>query len=143
MSKFDDIQDGLDNMILSEMSYANECDKASDEHRRAIGNFNTLYTSRLETQKVADARDDAYQKRCEEIERRKAENALREAESSMRHKEATRKLVADIATNGVKVATYVIVGKWAAGLEGVGFLSSGTAKNLVRGVQKFVDFNKY
>jgi hypothetical protein len=53
------------------------------------------------------------------------------------------KLLADVATNGVKIGAYLVVGKWSAILESGGVIVTGTAKNLIRNVQKFLDFNKY
>jgi hypothetical protein len=53
------------------------------------------------------------------------------------------KLGADVVTNGVKLGAFLIVGKWSAVLESGGVIASGTAKSLIRNVQKFIDFNKY
>jgi hypothetical protein len=97
----------------------------------------------MEQAKADDEYEDAYKRRIEEIEKRQADNELRKQQMAQQHKEFKMKLLADVATNAVKIGTFVVVGKWSAVLESGGVIASGTAKNLIRGVQKFVDFNKY
>lgn len=143
MARDEEIRESFDEAILSSVEHVNDLPKDSEEYEKAVDNMTKMYRLRMEQAKADCEYDEAYQRRIEEIEKRQADNRLREEQLKQQHEEFKMKLFADVVTNGVKIATFVIVGKWSAVLESGGVIASGTAKNLIRGVQKFVDFNKY
>lgn len=137
------IRELYDESVVAALEHLETLPKDSKEYSQAVENAAKMYRLRMEQAKADCEYDEAYQRRIEEIEKRQADNKLREKQMKQQHKEFLMKLGADVVTNAVKVGTFVIVGKWSAVLESGGVIASGTAKNLIRGVQKFVDFNKY
>lgn len=125
--------------LVSLLSYMAELPKDSKEYSDAVENLRKLYGIHLDQLKS----EDDYERLAEEIAKRQADNKFKEAQLAQAHKEFLMKLLADVATNGVKIGAYLIVGKWSAILESGGVIVTGTAKNLIRNVQKFLDFNKY
>jgi CHASE3 domain sensor protein len=132
-----------DKAVAASLEHLDTLPKDSKEYAECVDNMTKMYRIRMEQAKADDEYEDAYQRRIEEIEKRQADNELRKQQMAQQHKEFKTKLLADVATNAVKIGTFVIVGKWSAVLESGGVIASGTAKNLIRGVQKFIDFNKY
>lgn len=143
MAKDEEIREVYDEAVLSGLEHMEELDKDSEAYGKAVDNTTKLYRLRLEQSKADCEYDETYQKRVEEIKKRQADNKLREQQMAQQHKEFMYKLGADVATNGVKLVAFLAVGKWSAVLESGGVIASGTAKNLIRTVQKFIDFNKY
>lgn len=134
-----EIRQKCDDGLIDLLAYLSTLPKDSKEYTDGIENFKKLYGIRLEQLKS----DDDYQRLAEEIAKRQSDNEFKQAQMAQAHKEFLMKLLADIGTNAVKVGAYMIVGKWSAILESGGVIASGTAKNLIRNVQKFLDFNKY
>lgn len=143
MARDDEIRESLDEVVLSSVEHVNGLAKDSDGYGDAVDNMTKMYRLRMEQAKADCEYDEAYQRRIEEIEKRQADNKLREEQMKQQHKEFMMKLAADVGTNAIKIGVFMIVGKWSAVLESGGVIASGTAKNLIRGVQKFIDFNKY
>lgn len=143
MERDNEIRESLDEVVLSSVEHVSGLAKDSDEYDKAVDSMTKVYRLRMEQAKADCEYDEAYQRRIEEIEKRQADNRLREEQLKQQHKEFKMKLLADVGTNAVKIGTFLIVGKWSAVLESGGVIASGTAKNLIRAVQKFVDFNKY
>ena len=143
MERDNEIRESLDEVVLSSVEHVSTLAKDSEEYGKAVDNMTKMYRLRMEQAKADCEYDEAYQRRIEEIEKRQADNKLREAQLKQQHREFKMKLLADVGTNAVKVGTFLVVGKWSAVLESGGVIASGTAKNLIRSVQKFVDFNKY
>lgn len=143
MERDNEIRESLDEVVLSSVEHVSGLAKDSEEYGKAVDNMTKMYRLRMEQAKADCEYDEAYQKRIEEIEKRQADNKLREQQLKQQHKEFKMKLLADVGTNAIKIGTFLVVGKWSAVLESGGVIASGTAKNLIRGVQKFVDFNKY
>lgn len=143
MARDDEIRESLDEVVLSSVEHVSGLAKDSEEYGKAVDNMTKMYRLRMEQAKADCEYDEAYQRRVEEIEKRQADNKLREQQLKQQHKEFKMKLLADVGTNAIKIGTFLVVGKWSAVLESGGVIASGTAKNLIRGVQKFVDFNKY
>lgn len=143
MARDDEIRESLDEVVLSSVEHVSGLAKDSEEYGKAVDNMTKMYRLRMEQAKADCEYDEAYQRRVEEIEKRQADNKLREQQLKQQHKESKMKLLADVGTNAIKIGTFLVVGKWSAVLESGGVIASGTAKNLIRGVQKFVDFNKY
>ena len=143
MARDDEIRESLDEVVLSSVEHVSGLAEDSEEYCKAVDNMTKMYRLRMEQAKADCEYDEAYQKRIEEIEKRQADNKLREQQLKQQHKEFKMKLLADVGTNAIKIGTFLVVGKWSAVLESGGVIASGTAKNLIRSVQKFVDFNKY
>ena len=143
MARDDEIRESLDEVVLSSVEHVSGLSKDSEEYGKEVDNMTKMYRLRMEQAKADCEYDEAYQKRIEEIEKRQADNKLREQQLKQQHKEFKMKLLADVGTNAIKIGTFLVVGKWSAVLESGGVIASGTAKNLIRSVQKFVDFNKY
>lgn len=143
MERDNEIRESLDEVVLSSVEHVSTLAKDSEEYGKAVDNMTKMYRLRMEQAKADCEYDEAYQRRIEEIEKRQADNKLREAQLKQQHREFKMKLLADVGTNAVKIGTFLVVGKWSAVLESGGVIASGTAKNLIRSVQRFVDFNKY
>lgn len=143
MARDEEIREVYDDAVLSALEHTEQLDKDTEAYGKAVDNATKLYRLRMEQAKADCEYDEAYQRRVEEIKKRQADNKLREQQMAQQHKEFMYKLGADVVTNGVKLGAFLIVGKWSAVLESGGVIASGTAKNLIRGVQKFIDFNKY
>ncbi len=143
MAKDEEIRELYDDEVIKSLEHLATLPKDSKEYASGVENMVKMYRVRMEQAKADCEYDEAYQRRIEEIEKRQADNKLKEAQMKQQHKEFMTKLGADVITNGIKIGTFIIVGKWSAVLESGGVIASGTAKNLIRGVQKFVDFNKY
>ena len=144
MEKHDEeIRELYDEAIASSLEHLDTLPKDSKEYAQCVDNVTKMYRLRMEQTKADSEHDEAYKKLIEETEKRQSEIQFREQQMKQQHREFLMKLGADVATNVVKVGTFVIVGKWSAVLESGGVIASSTAKNLVRSVQKFVDFNKY
>lgn len=139
----EEIRELYDEAVASSLEHLDTLPKDSKEYADCVDSMTKMYRLRMEQAKADDEYEDAYKRRIEEIEKRQADNELRKQQMAQQHKEFKMKLLADVATNVVKIGTFVVVGKWSAVLESGGVIASGTAKNLIRGVQKFVDFNKY
>jgi sulfate adenylyltransferase subunit 1 (EFTu-like GTPase family) len=139
----EEIRELYDEAVASSLEHLDTLPKDSKEYADCVDSMTKMYRLRMEQAKADDEYEDAYKRRIEEIEKRQADNELRKQQMAQQHKEFKMKLLADVVTNGVKIGTFVVVGKWSAVLESGGVIASGTAKNLIRGVQKFVDFNKY
>lgn len=139
----EEIRELYDEAIASSLEHLDTLPKDSKEYTQCVDNVTKMYRVRMEQTKADSEHDEAYKKLIEETEKRQSEIQFREQQMKQQHKEFLMKLGADVATNVVKVGTFVIVGKWSAVLESGGVIASSTAKNLVRSVQKFVDFNKY
>ncbi len=139
----EEIRELYDEAVASSLEHLDTLPKDSKEYADCVDSMTKMYRLRMEQAKADDEYEDAYKRRIEEIEKRQADNELRKQQMAQQHKEFKMKLLADVATNAVKIGTFVVVGKWSAVLESGGVIASGTAKNLIRGVQKFVDFNKY
>lgn len=142
-SRGEEIRELYDDAVVSSLEHLATLDKDSKEFEQGVDNLTKMYRLRMEQAKVDCDYDEAYQRRIEEIEKRKADTKLRQEQMKQQHGEFLMKLGADVATNAVKIGIFLVVGKWSAVLESGGVIASGTAKNLIRGVQKFVDFNKY
>lgn len=144
MEKHDEeIRELYDEAIASSLEHLDTLPKDSKEYAQCVDNVTKMYRLRMEQTKADSEHDEAYKKLIEETEKRQSEIQFREQQMKQQHREFLMKLGADVATNVVKVGTFVLVGKWSAVLESGGVIASSTAKNLVRSVQKFVDFNKY
>ena len=143
MARDEEIREVYDDAVLSALEHTETLEKNSEEYGRAVDNATKLYRLRMEQAKADCEYDETYQRRVEEIKKRQADNKLREQQMAQQHKEFMYKLGADVVTNGVKLGAFLIVGKWSAVLESGGVIASGTAKSLIRNVQKFIDFNKY
>lgn len=139
----EEIRELYDEAVASSLEHLDTLPKDSKEYADCVDSMTKMYRLRMEQAKADDEYEDAYKRRIEEIEKRQADNELRKQQMAQQHKEFKMKLLADVATNAVKIGTFVVVGKWSAVLESGGVIASGTAKNLIRGVQKFIDFNKY
>lgn len=139
----EEIRELYDEAITSSLEHLDTLPKDSKEYAQCVDNVTKMYRVRMEQTKADSEHDEAYKKLIEETEKRQSEIQFREQQMQQQHREFLMKLGADVATNVVKVGTFVIVGKWSAVLESGGVIASSTAKNLIRSVQKFVDFNKY
>ena len=140
MAKDEEIRGALDELVLSSIEYADECENGSAEKQAALDDASKAYKMHLEQQKVDNEKEDAKRRYIEEVEKRQQDMKFRDKQLKQQHQEARNKMIADIAVSGVKLAFLGYVQKWTFGLEQIGNLSSATGKNLFRKAWDLIDF---
>lgn len=137
----DEIRNAMDEAVLAAIKHADSIpDKDSKEYGIAIDNAVKLYRPRMETAAKDCEYDESYQKRLAEAKKQMADEKFRQKQFEEQKRQFDKRLLVDAAVSGVKLGLFVVVGRWSAVLEGGGVIASGTAKNLIRSVQKFIDF---
>ena len=142
MGKDEEIREAMDVSTLNSLKHLETLNKDSNEYKTAVDNTMKLYRARMETADKDCAYDEAYQKRIAEKEKQIAEEKYRQQQFEENRRQFNQKLLVEVGTTGAKLAMFAVVGRWSAVIESGGMIASGTAKNLVRSVQKFIEFHK-
>lgn len=131
-TKDDEIREGYDELTLSAIEYAINCEDGSEEKSKACDEASKLFRARQEQTKIDNDAWEQDQRRIEEIEKRKADMKFKEKELKVKHKEFVQKMAMDAALTSAKLVTFGIVGRWAGNLETIGSMSTNLAKSIFR-----------